>query len=185
VPVLVVEDSRLTLHDPFGGAVRPAQGLVGLDVLARFRVTLDPQRGSVVFGPRRGLPETESAPCLRVEAFLLVPVRAEGRTLWFALDTGASHSSLTEQGLLELPGGARRAVDAHRRVRSPGGSRFAVRLVPGLTLELSEVRFRAVDLPVVARRAPAVFPLHGVLGSDLLLRCRTTIDGGRVRVEAL
>jgi hypothetical protein len=45
------------------------------------------------------------------------------------------------------------------------------------------VRFRGADLQVVEREPPRVFPVHGVLGADLLMRCRTTLDSGRIRIE--
>jgi hypothetical protein len=100
------------------------------------------------------------------------------------LDTGASESTLTEAGLQMLTGGTRRAEPTFRRVRTPGGGGYAVREVRGLILVVSEVRFTSVTLPVVDRQSTSLMPVHGVLGSDLLLRCRTVLDGGRLRIEA-
>jgi hypothetical protein len=62
---------------------------------------------------------------------------------------------------------------------------FSVRTVQGLVVTVSEVRFRGVDLAVIDRAPSKVFPVHGVLGADLLLQCRTTLDGGRIRLEPL
>ncbi len=185
LPVLVVEDRALTLRDWLGGAGRSPQALVGQDVLRRFRVTFDPSRRSVVFQPSRGLSDVESIPCLAVEANLVVPVRVEGRDLWFVLDTGSSGSSLSKEGLRALPGGELRAMDNITRLYSPSGASFSVRMVRGLVLHVSDVTFRGVDLPVVDRGHTEVFPVHGVLGADLIMRCRSTLDDGRIRIELL
>ena len=185
LPVLVVEDEDLALRDPFASAIVAPSGVVGLDVLARFRITFDPQRKSVVFELPRGLDPLESVECVQYDGRCLVPISIEGRRLWFILDTGASHSSLTTQGLVALPGGVRRTVEAFRRVRTPGGTQHAVRQVPDLPITIGTVRFTGVDLPIVQRPAFGTFPIHGVLGADLLLRCRTTFDRGRVRLQTL
>jgi predicted aspartyl protease len=183
LPVLVVEDQRLALRDPFQSPPRRPGGIVGLDVLSRFRITFDPARHSVLLGARGSLPAAESVHCLRSDGALLAPVRIENRDLWFVFDTGASHSSLTEAGVERLPGGIERAVPTHRRIVSPGGTGFAVREVKDLTLEVTGTRFTGVALPVI-RRPAGLFPLHGVLGADLLLRARVSIDGVRLRIEA-
>jgi hypothetical protein len=185
LPVLVVGDRALTLRDWMGGAGRSPQALVGQDVLRRFRVTFDPSRRSVVFQPSRGLSERDSVPCLAVEANLVVPVRVEGRDLWFVLDTGSSGSSLSEEGLRALPGGELRAMDSIVRLYSPSGASFSVRMVRGISLHVSDVTFRGVDLPIVGRGKTEVFPVHGVLGADLVMRCRTTLDEGRILIELL
>lgn len=185
VPVMVIDDERLALRDRFGGAPRRFTGLVGLDLLRWFRVTFDPTRRSVLLQSRQEQPLADAVPCLQVDGALLSPVRIEGRTQWFAIDTGASHSSFTGVGLLALAGGAQRAVETFRPVRSPGGRRVAVRQVQNLTLRVSGAQFAGVDLPVVERAGSSLFPVHGVLGADLLLRCRVTVDRGHLRLEAL
>lgn len=184
VPVLVVEDRRLALHDDFGRPLRPARGLVGLDVLTRFEVTIDPRRRSVAVADPSSRPSRRAAPCLRVGGRLLTRVHLDGHPLWMQIDTGASHSTLTEDGLAALPGGRRRAQDTYRRLRSPGGRALSVREVRGTSLRVSEVRFPDVDLPVVSRQNDGVFPVHGVLGADLLMRTRVVLGRGRLRMEA-
>ena len=52
-------------------------------------------------------------------------------------------------------------------------------------LRCNDARFEGVTLPVVARGRSELFPVHGVLGTDLLARCRVTLDGGRARIVAL
>lgn len=185
VPVLIVSDEALRLRDMFGGPERVPQGVLGLDLIAAFRMTLDPERGSVVLELPRGLPEEDSVQCVRAEGRCLLPVTVEGVPLWFVLDTGASHSSLTSAGLQALPGGDGRAVPSFRRVRTVGGSLVSVREVRDLVLRTSKARFSGVTLPVVPRGASQFFPVHGVIGIDLLSRCRVTLDGGRARLQAV
>ncbi len=184
-PVLVVADAAMRLQDRHGGPERAPRGVIGLDLLAAFRLTIDPERASIVLERPSGLVPTESVQCVRVEGRCLVPVAVEGVRLWFVLDTGASHSSLTAAGLAALPGGADRATPAFRRVRTLGGSLVAVREVRDLVLRVSEARFQGVQLPVVPRAASEFFPVHGVLGNDLLSRCRVTLDTGRARLTAI
>lgn len=183
VPALVVEEERLAMRDLFGGPERPPIGVLGLDLLSLFRMTLDPVRKSLVLEMPRGLASTSSVQCVRSEGRCLVPVTVAGERLWFVLDTGASHSSLTAQGLHRLPGGDALAVPGYRRVRTAGGGGASVREVRNVELRVSQVRFPSVDLPVVSRTSGSRFPVHGVLGIDLMRQCRVTFDGGRARME--
>ncbi|GDY02239.1 hypothetical protein LBMAG49_15680 [Planctomycetota bacterium] len=183
VPVLVVDDERLAMRDLFGGPDRAPEGVIGLDFLNLFRLTLDPGRRAIVLERPRGLSPSDSVRCVRAEGRCLLPVTVGGYHLWFVLDTGASHSSITEQGLALLPGAAERATPSFRRVRTAGGGSVSVRELKNLVLRASLVRFDGVDLPVVPRRAGVLFPVHGVLGADLLQQCRVTLDQGRVRLE--
>lgn len=185
VPVLVVDDAALRLRDLYGGPDRVPRGVLGLDLLAAFRLTLDPERQSVVLELPRGLPESQSVQCVRAEGRCLAPVFVEGVRLWFVLDTGASHSSMTSAGVSALPGGDARSSPSFRRVRTVGGGLVVVREVRDLVLRCSEARFQGVTLPVVPRAASALFPVHGVLGVDLLSRCRVTLDRGRARILGL
>jgi predicted aspartyl protease len=185
VPVLVVDDSMFALRDLFGGPERPVHAVLGLDHLSLFRITFDPVRSSVTFELPRGLPPSDSVQCVRADGRCLVPVLLDSVRMWFVLDTGASNSSLTEAGLQALPGGSERAVQAFRRVRTLAGATVAVRSVHDLALRVDRVRFRGQELPIVQRSAGSSFPVHGVLGADLLLRCRLTLDSGRVRLEAV
>jgi predicted aspartyl protease len=184
-PVLVVADDALALRDLHGGPSRTPAGVVGLDLLSAFRLSIDPERSSIVVERPIGLAESESVQCVRLEGRCLVPVVVEGVRLWFVMDTGASHSSLTVEGLAALPGGQSRAQPAFRRVRTLGGGTFAVREVVDLVLRVGVARFQGVRLPVVDRKQSEFFPVHGVLGFDLLSRCRMTLDRGRARITAV
>jgi hypothetical protein len=185
VPVLVVADGALKLRDLHGGPERVPRGVLGLDLLGACRLTVDPERGGVVLALPHGLPVQQSVQCVRAEGRCLVPVVVEGARLWFVLDTGASHSSLTALGLSRIPGGDERAVPSFRRVRTVGGGLVAVKEVRDLVLRCSDARFLQVTLPVVNRGRAEVFPVHGVLGIDLLSRCRVTLDRGRARLTAV
>lgn len=155
-----------------------------MDLLGACRLTIDPERGGVVLAVPQGLPAEQSVQCVRVEGRCLVPVTVEGARLWFVLDTGASHSSLTSSGLARIAGGRERAAATFRRVRTVGGGFVAVRELRGLVLRCSEARFLQVTLPIVERGRTEFFPVHGVLGIDLLGRCRVTLDRGRARLTA-
>jgi hypothetical protein len=183
-PVLVVDDAALRLRDLFGGAERVPRGVLGLDLLAAMRLSIDPERASVTLELPRGLPADQSVQCVRVDGRCLAPVTIEGVRFWFVLDTGASHSSLSDTGLARLPDGDARVVPTYRRVRTVGGGTVAVREVRGLVLRCSEARFAGLTLPVVPRGQGGMFPVHGVLGIDLLGRCRLTLDRGRARLVA-
>lgn len=185
IPVLIVDDAALRLRDLHGGPERVPRGVLGLDLLAAFRMTIDPERQSVVLELPRGLPEADSVQCVRAEGRCLAPVFVEGARMWFVLDTGASHSSLTPVGVQALPGGEARATPSFRRVRTVGGGLVAVREVRDLVLRCSDARFQGVTLPVVPRAPSSLFPVHGVLGVDLLSRCRVTLDRGRARILGL
>jgi hypothetical protein len=185
VPVLIIDDRALHLRDLHGGPERVPRGVLGLDLISACRLTLDPERGSVVLELPQGLPTQGSVQCVRAEGRCLLPVVVEGKRLWFVLDTGASHSSLTTLGLQEMSRGEERAVASFRRVRTVGGGVVAVREVRDLVLRCSEARFLRVTLPVVNRGRSSLFPVHGVLGIDLLSCCRVTLDRGRARLTAI
>lgn len=185
VPVLVVEDRALVLRDLHGGAERVPRGVLGLDLIGACRLTIDPERGGVVLALPQGLPENRSVRCVRLGGRCLVPVEVDGARLWFVLDTGASHTSLTSAGLARIGRGRQRATPTFRRVRTVGGSVVSVREVRGLVLRCSEARFLQVTMPIVERGETPWFPVHGVLGIDLLGQCRVTLDRGRVLLSAV
>ena len=102
--------------------------------------------------------------------------------MWFILDTAASHSSLTKRGLEDLPGGARRATPDYRSLNSLGGA-FLSKKVTGVVVQTSAVKFTGIEFPIVDRTNFGTFPVHGVLGVDLLRHCRLTLDGSRILLE--
>lgn len=182
IPVAIVPDANLSLRDHHGGPDHPMEGVLGMDLLSAFRITLDPERRSVILESARGLPPQDSVQTLLVDGRCMCPVTVEGQSLWFVLDTGASHSSLTGMGLQVLAAGDTRAVPSFRRVHTLAGSQVSVREARQLVLRASEVVFRDVVLPVIDREESGNFPIHGVLGLDLLWRCRVTLDRGRLRL---
>ncbi|MCA8956867.1 MAG: aspartyl protease family protein [Planctomycetes bacterium] len=185
LPVIVVEDERLALRDWYGGPDHAPSAIVGLDVLHAFRMVCDLPQHVARFERPRGLREPDTAACLFVDGCLLVPVEVDGVAMWFILDTAAGQSSLTDVGMRVLPGGAGRAIPDHRQARSLRGRGFIARKVVGLVLRVSAVKFANVELPVVERLSESSFPVHGVLGVDLLEHCRLTLDSGRMLLERI
>jgi hypothetical protein len=182
LPVLVLDDDRLSLRNLSGGLDNPLMGIIGIDVLSRFRFILDMSQQVALLERPRELLDRNTEPCLAVEGCLAMPVRVDGVTMWFILDTAASHSSLTKRGLADLPGGDRRATPDYRSLKSLGES-FVSKKVSGVVVQTSAVKFTGIDFPVVDRVSVGVFPVHGVLGVDLLRHCRMTLDGGRILLE--
>ena len=112
-----------------------------------------------------------------------MPLQLDGVRMWFIVDTAASHSSLTQRGLEVLPGGDHRPTPDYRQPKSLGGRSFISRKVTGLVLQTSAVKFTGVELPIVERLSAGPFPVHGVLGADLLRHCRMTLDRGAILLE--
>lgn len=181
MPIVIVEDERLAIRDPFGGPDNPPEALIGLDVLSRFRVSLDLRQNLATFRRPQGLVALKAESCLFVDGCYLLPIQVDGVRMWFILDTAASHSSLTNAGLRILPGGARRVIPDHRPKANI--RQFISRKVSGLVLETSRVKFTNIELPVVERLASGEFPVHGVFGADLLQHCRMTMERGKVLLE--
>lgn len=182
LPILVLPDERLALRDETGGAAEAPMGVIGLDVLSRFRFVLDMAQRSARLEPPAELVSRSVETCLAVEGCLALPVLVDGVTMWFILDTAASHSSLTNRGLQRLPGGHRRATPDFRSLRSLGGT-FLSKKVGGIILQTSGVKFTDVEMPVVDRKSHGVFPIHGVFGIDLLRNCRMTLVAGQILLE--
>jgi Aspartyl protease len=181
-PVLILDDERLSLRELSTGPDKAPMGIIGIDVLSRFRFTLDMSQQLARLDRPRELTDRNSQPCLAVEGCLALPVRVDGVTMWFILDTAASHSSLTKRGLADLPGGDRRATPDYRSLKSLGNS-FVSKKVTGVVVQTSAVKFTGIEFPIVDRVSVGVFPVHGVLGVDLLRHCRMTLDGGRILLE--
>jgi hypothetical protein len=175
-PVLVSEEALLPDES--------AAALVGLDLLSRYRVTLDPERSTARFELPRGQTMRDAIHTVLCDGRVMVPVACESTQLWFVLDTGASRSSLTPDGLRSLPGGERRARNTLNTVSGPGGSSAVAREVGGLVLEVAGLRVAGASLPVVDRAHSPWFPIHGVLGSDILGECTITLDQGRLRLDS-
>jgi hypothetical protein len=181
-PIAIMEAGRLLLRDPIEGGGEPIDGLLGLDLLGRLRLEWDPQYASVRLSAVTASPS--GTRCVHVEGRLLAPVRIEGAEAWFLVDTGASNSSLTPDGLALVVDGARRARPAIRRTRSPGGPDVAVREIALRYLEAGGRSLGAVVLPVVIRDRFGPVPLHGVLGADVLLQRRFVLEAGRLAITS-
>jgi predicted aspartyl protease len=175
-PVAVVDDQVLWLRDPIEGGGERIDGLLGFDLLQSVRVEFRVQPRELWLGPATSA--VEGARGLRDAGRLLAPVRIEDHELWFLVDTGATHTSLSPAGLAQLRRGAQRSEPTLRRHHAPGGSGVAVREIAVTALHVGGWRFGDLVLPIVERSATGVVPMHGVLGADLLLRHRLVLDSG-------
>ncbi len=182
LPALILPDERMSLRDDSGGPDDPPMGIIGLDVLSRFRFVLDMSQNLARLEPPQVLNTRAAEPCLAIEGCLALPVLVDGVTMWFILDTAASHSSFTKRGLRDLPGGERRATADLRALKSLG-STFLSKKVSDVVVQTSAVKFTGIEFPVIDRIGLGIFPVHGVFGVDLLRKCRMTLDGGRVLLE--
>lgn len=183
VPVLIVEDSRLALQDAFGGPRHPPRAILGLDVLTRFLLTMDPVQGTLRLEESRPHRGSVVMAARFVDGCMVIPIKVDGVEMWFILDSAASHSSLTETGLHALPGGTRRAQPELRRPKSLSGRSYITRKATGVVMQTPELQFTNLELPVVRRLGQGLFPVHGVIGADLLRYCRVTMGAGGVRLE--
>lgn len=160
-------------------------GVLGMEVLRPFQVTLDPEQGRVeLVDPRQVERIPADAPGavrmrreLWVGTRVKVPTTIDGHTLWPILDSGASSSHLALADLGLVPSEVREGVV----VRGSGGSGSDIRTMEYYELETVSLA-GAFSGPVrVAGRQHG----QGLLGLDVLRRYRTTLDfrSGRIRFE--
>ena len=202
------------------GLDRPVVGLLGMNVLGRYRMNLDDAQGVVELTPSRGSPkprrrvepdaeEPSSAPpgegpvievgarggasasgvvrlkYVRRGRSILVEAKAQGRPVYFLLDTGASYTTLT-------PGFARRAgvtpgPDAPKmRMNTANGQRVArLGLLPRLELGgRSHHNVTFSTCPSCGGRVPGSDrPVVGLLGMNVLRRYRMDMDDAHGLIE--
>ncbi|MCB9671867.1 MAG: aspartyl protease family protein [Alphaproteobacteria bacterium] len=161
-----------SIRDP--GEVRVA-GVLGMDVLRPFQVTLDPQQGEVWLREPRTVERLERhgsgvVPMRRelmVGTRARVPTTIEGHVLWPILDTGATSSHLDLSRLGMTPSEVREGVV----VRGSGGSGSDLRTMEYFELDTVALGGALAGPVRVAGRDGA-----GLLGLDVLRRYRTTLD---------
>ncbi len=150
-------------------------GVLGMDVLRPFRVTLDPQRGQVwLEDPRTvsSLPTTRAVPVRRelwIGTRVKVPARIGTYRLWPIVDTGASSSHLPLHRFGFEPAEIRHGV----LVRGSGGSGTDLRTIAYYEIDAIALGRGRSGLParvVGRRRGP------GLLGLDVLQHYRMTFD---------
>lgn len=159
-------------------------GVLGMDVLRPFLVTMDPADGLVLLqDPRHPTPLEPGDGTVRlrrerrVGIRALVPLDVGDRRVWPVLDTGASGTHLDGDQLGLVPSAVRDGVV----VRGTGGSGTTTRTVA--YYDLDEVRLGALDpgRVVVAGRTRGAGA--GLLGLNVLGRYRATYDFRRRRAH--
>jgi len=185
LPAVVVSREDLTL--PAGSGGRPVRiaGLIGWQALRRLRLGLDPRHRRVWL--EKPAEDSTIRPGGSRNLFwigypVLKTVSAGGVPLYFGLDSGAVHSSLTETGLSRS--GVARGKDRRRRIASAGGTETAVTpTAQRLDLWLAKRRLQLEGVPVWPARGATFVQLDGIFGSDLLRQAPVIIDGGNGRFE--
>ena len=124
-----------------------------------------------------------------VQAFAAAGSLAELKEARLAHAGDRSPIALANRAIGMLPGVERK--DAGQRI---GAGRAAIAAaLADREAEIGSAELEArlvaetvdVTLPVVSRGAGSLFPVHGVIGVDLLSHCRVTLDSGRARLTAL
>lgn len=185
LPSVVVSRKDLVL--PASSRGRPVQiaGLIGWQALRRLRIGLDLKHGRCWLG-RPAQVATDGRKSARNLCWIGYPflrvLTADGVPMHFGLDSGAAHSSLTENGLLKsgvVPGKNRRV-----KIASAGGTESSVvQTAQRLDLWLAGRQVRLERLPVWPARGAAFMKLDGILGADLLGQAPLVIDGASGRFE--
>lgn len=165
----------------------PIAGVIGMDVLRRFRVVFDPERGTMELLDPRGLPALPRggdgvSRLRRAVPFGLrarLSLRVGDDLLWPILDTGATNTYLDGGRIGLTPSYAQDGVT----IRGTGGNGAAVRRM--VSYDLDQVEVGGVPTgpaTLIDRDRPAWEP--GLLGLDLLQRFHQVYDWrhGRARL---
>ena len=161
----------------------PIAGVIGMDLLRRFRVEVDPGEAQLVLTDPAGAAPLDASEggvvrLKRDHPFglrITVPVRVDGAALHPILDTGATRTLLDTRVLARPPDRVQHGV----RVRSTGGEAEQT-----MTLHWYEVAITLGGHPTppleVAERTRHG---DGLLGVDVLSRFRFVLDLGRHRAR--
>jgi hypothetical protein len=152
-------------------------GVVGNDVLRKFRVTLDYSAGSVTFGPLSAIHHGVPTKLLRIENRYFVHLNANGVPLTFLLDTGTNFSALSSSGWSRLNRNKKRlpTIDG---VRSSGTSATS-KLVCIQQMSIGHASYENVPMRVQPPTSAGIFAnldVSGLLGSDFLRRFVVSLD---------
>ena len=137
--------------------------LLGADVLAQFRVTIDTETGLVAFGDDEWLAGARVLPLHTVGGLPVVDVTLAGRSRRLLLHTGATVSCLASRDTDPYP-----CVGTARDLY-PGLGEFAtdVRVVP-ITFGSHTDELECGSLPMALERALLSVGVHGLVGTNLL-----------------
>jgi len=157
-------------------------GVVGLNIFAGYRVTLDLARGRLILEPAAAM--TEGAPYWDVAGQMLVRAEATGGPDGlFLFDTGAVRSMLDTRFVATVPGAA---IVSSATVRTYGGNVAGAMAVRGVTLRflgLSGAAGTVHASDLTQRSRLGGVEVAGFLGMDLLDGTRIVVDTGARRVD--
>jgi len=152
-------------------------GVVGNDVLRKFRVTLDYSAGSVTFGPLSAIHHGVPTKLLRIENRYFVHLNANGVPLTFLLDTGTNFSALSSSGWSRLNRN-KKGLPTIDGVRSSGTSATS-KLVCIQQMSIGHAFYENVPMRVQPPTSAGIFAnldVSGLLGSDFLRRFVVSLD---------
>lgn len=156
-------------------------GIIGIDVLRQFVVTIDLARGTSEFRRKGQRPPRAGAVTLHyVDGAYFVPVSFQGIHTRLLLDTGANVTSLSFQAWSRITARwqPQLTLDGIRSTGSPMGTQLA--LVPRVSIGRSISRDLGVRVqPQTAGGLFSDVDFDGILGTDLLKNCLLTLDLGR------
>jgi hypothetical protein len=137
--------------------------LLGADVLAQFRVTIDTETGLVAFGDDEWLAGARVLPLHTVAGLPVVDVTLAGRSRRLLLHTGATVSCLASRDTEPYP-----CVGTARDLY-PGLGEFVtdVRVVP-INFGSHTDKLECGTLPTTLERALLNVGVHGLVGTNLL-----------------
>ncbi|HEY6851872.1 MAG TPA: aspartyl protease family protein [Terracidiphilus sp.] len=152
-------------------------GVVGNDVLRKFRVTLDYSAGSVTFGPLSAIHRGVPTKLLRIENRYFVHLNANGVPLTFLLDTGTNFSALSSSGWSRLNRN-KKGLPTIDGVRSSGTSATS-KLVCIQQMSIGHASYESLPMRVQPPTSAGIFAnldVSGLLGSDFLRRFVVSLD---------
>jgi hypothetical protein len=169
---------RLTAPEvgaPWAGS--RVDGIIGWDVIRRFDILMDYQKGEIVLG-RPALLGTSGTPLQNLtwvgKPFVLLRTR-NGATLHFTLDTGAQTSFLNASILRKT--GAQTQIARSRVFGIAGTSGHTGRIIPSLTLSVAGRSMRLENVIVYGPTYSGLIGCDGILGSDIA-------QFGAIRIDA-
>lgn len=173
-------DTTSSLSDPQEVQIA---GVIGMDVLRKFRVRFDPTRGEVTLTDpaiARGLPAGGEGvvPLKRKGLRARLPLEIGGQVVWPILDTGASHTYVDGDALGLVPTEVAEGVT----VRGTGAGGTDVRTIRSYAVDSVRVGpWTVPGLTLTDRTARWREP--GLVGLDVLSRFEQEYDFVRGRVR--
>jgi PDZ domain/gag-polyprotein putative aspartyl protease len=155
-------------------------GVLGVDLLRKYWVTIDYAAGTVKLDP---LPNGKPGRAVRLHSVgdrFFVPLRIQGEPMDLLLDTGTDLSVMSYSGWLQL-NRKWKAPALISGIRSPG-SPAPLRLMCVSDLEIESVEYKQVPMRVLTQASSGFLSVSnekGLLGSDFLKRFMVELDLGK------